>query len=43
MARTRTIPSARGRSSVVIFAVTILGLWVGLTFAAGWLIGHFLL
>jgi hypothetical protein len=43
MARTRTISSARGRSSVVIFAVVLLALYVGLTFVGGWLIGKFLL
>ena len=41
--RTRTISCARGRSSVFIFAVVLLALYVGLAFLGGWLIGKFLL
>ena len=43
MARTRTISGGRGRASIVIFAVVLLALYVGLAFAAGWVIGKFLL
>jgi hypothetical protein len=43
MARTRTISKARGRPSVVIFAVVLLALYVGLAFATGWLIGRYFL
>jgi hypothetical protein len=43
MARTRRISRASGRPSVFIFAVVLLALYVGLAFAAGWLLGRFLL
>jgi hypothetical protein len=43
MARTRTVSGVRGRSSVVLFATVLLALYVGIAFAAGWLIGRFFL
>jgi len=43
MARTRKISGASGRTSVYIFAAVLLAVYVGLAFAAGWLIGRFFL
>ncbi len=43
MPRTRTISRARDRLSVFIFAVLLLASYVGLAFAAGWILGRMLL
>ena len=43
MPRTRTISRARERLGVFIFAVVLLALYVGLAFAAGWILGRMLL
>jgi hypothetical protein len=43
MRRTRTISRARERFSVFTFAIVLLVLYVGLAFAAGWLLGRMLL
>jgi hypothetical protein len=33
----------RGRLGIFLFAGTILALWVGLAFTAGWIVGRILL
>jgi hypothetical protein len=43
MARTRTISRARERFSVFAFAAFLVALYIGLAFAAGWLVGRVLL
>ena len=43
MTGTRKMSRAGGRPSVFIFAAVLLALYVGLAFAAGWLIGRFFL
>jgi hypothetical protein len=39
MPKTRTVSKARDRLSVVAFAGFLLVLYIGLAFAAGWLVG----
>jgi hypothetical protein len=39
MPKTRTISGARERLSVLAFACLLLALYVGLAFAAGWIVG----
>jgi hypothetical protein len=34
---------ARERLGVFVFAAVLLGLWVGLAFAVGWVVGRMLL
>jgi hypothetical protein len=43
MRRTRTISKARERFSVFTFAAVLVALYVGLAFAAGWVLGRMLL
>jgi hypothetical protein len=43
MPKTRTISSTRERISVLAFACLLLVLYVGLAFAAGWILGRELL
>jgi len=43
MPRTRTISKARERFSVFTFAALLVALYVGLAFAAGWILGRVLL
>lgn len=43
MRRTRTISRPRDRLSVFAFAAILVALYVGLAFAAGWLLGRLLL
>ena len=43
MPKTRTVSGARERISVLAFAAVLLLLYVGLAFAAGWVVGRELL
>jgi hypothetical protein len=38
--KTRTVSSARERLVILAFACFLLALYVGLAFAAGWLVGE---
>jgi hypothetical protein len=43
MPKTRTISGARERLTILAFACLLLVLYVGLAFAAGWIVGRELL
>lgn len=43
MPRTRTISRTRERFSVFTFAAFLVALYIGLAFAAGWILGRVLL
>jgi len=43
MPKTRTVSGVRERLTVVLFACFLLVVYVGLAFAAGWLVGRELL